>query len=144
MRNFTLFIFLLLFVHQILPAQTGTLRGKIIDAKTGEELIGATVVVTGTVKGTISDFDGNFSLPLEPGTHNITISYISYETLNFPGVEIKDGEVTLLNVNLGEASVALEEVKVVARSRQRTEAALQILQKKSAMVLDGISAQQIT
>ena len=39
-------------------AQTGILRGKVTDAETGEELIGTTVVVTGTTKGTITDFDG--------------------------------------------------------------------------------------
>ena len=89
MKNFTLLSFLLLLPQHLLLAQTGTLRGKIIDSKTGEELIGATIVVTGTTKGTISDFDGNYSLNLDQGIYNITISYISYETQNFPEVERK-------------------------------------------------------
>ncbi|MCK5134413.1 MAG: carboxypeptidase-like regulatory domain-containing protein [Bacteroidales bacterium] len=40
----------------------GTIRGKILDASTGEPLIGANVFLTGTTIGTITDFDGNFSL----------------------------------------------------------------------------------
>ncbi len=129
----------------LLYAQDGTLRGKIIDAETGEPLIGATVVVTGTTRGTISDFDGNYSFTgLEPGTVDITISYISYDPQNFPGVEIKPGQVTVLNANLGQATVALSEVVVAARRQTRTEAALQVMQRKSATVLDGISSQQIS
>ncbi|HDS07592.1 MAG TPA: hypothetical protein ENO05_08195 [Bacteroides sp.] len=55
-----------------LTAQTGnpsgTIRGKIIDASTGEPLIGANVFITGTTVGTITDFDGNFSLTgVRPG-----------------------------------------------------------------------------
>jgi hypothetical protein len=43
-------------------AITGAIRGKVIDASTGEGLIGAIVFLTGTTKGTITDFDGNFSM----------------------------------------------------------------------------------
>lgn len=140
--------FILTFVLIILGiegyTQTGFLRGKIIDEKTGEELIGATVVVTGTTTGTITDFDGNYSLELKEGTYNITYSYISYQTQEFPAVTIQANDVTIINIQLGEAKVALDEVEVVARASRRTEAALQVLQRKSSVVLDGISAQQIS
>ncbi len=126
-------------------AQTGSIRGKVIDGKTGEELIGTTVVITGTTTGTISDFDGNFSLDdLEPGTYSITVSYVSYDSQVFPDVVVRPGEVSLLNIQLNEAQLALEEVQVVARARRRTESAMQVLQRKSAVVLDGISSSQIS
>ena len=125
--------------------QTGILRGKVIDAETGEELIGAAVVVTGTTKGTITDFDGNYTLPgLTPGTQSITIQYVSYESQVFNDVVIHDGEVTVLDVNMGQSVIAVQEVEIVARARQRTEASLMVMQRKSATVLDGISAQQIS
>jgi outer membrane receptor protein involved in Fe transport len=121
------------------------LRGKIIDAETGESLIGATVVVTGSTKGTITDFDGNYTLAgLDPGISSITVQYVSYEPQVFSAVEIADGDVTVLDVNLGQTLQDIEEVQVVARQRQRTEAALQVMQRKSATVIDGISAQQIS
>ncbi len=126
-------------------AQTGILRGKVIDAETGEELIGAAVVVTGTTQGTITDFDGNYTLSnLDPGTVSITVQYISYESQEFPDVVIQDSDVTLLVVNMGRSVIAVEEVQVVARARQRTEASLMVMQRKSGTVLDGISSQQIS
>lgn len=129
----------------LLYGQEGTIRGKIIDAETGKFLIGATVVITGTTNGTITDFDGNYSLNnLEPGTYDITVSYVSYETQQFPEVVVNAGDVTILDVNLGQATTELSEVQVVTRSRQKTEVALQILQRKSATLLDGISAEQIS
>ena len=47
-------------------AQEGHLRGKVIDNKTGETLIGVTVAVVGTTMGTTTDFDGNYSLNCLP------------------------------------------------------------------------------
>ncbi len=124
--------------------QIGTLSGTIVDAKTGEELIGATVLVEGSTTGTITDFDGKYALNLAPGTYNINVSYISYESQKFPDIEVKSGEITYLNVNLGEAVQELDEVKIVATAQQKTEMAMQVLQRKSAIVLDGISSQQIS
>ncbi len=143
MKSFLLSMFLV-FVSIVSFSQSGVVRGKIIDAQSGEALIGATVVVAGTTNGTITDFDGNYNLKLDAGTYNISVSYVSYETQTFEGVEIKAGDVTIVNANLGEATTALEEVVVTARSRQRTETAIQVMQRKSAVVMDGISSQQIS
>jgi len=137
-------IMLFIFLAGNLQAQKGILSGKVIDEKSAEELIGTTIVVTGTTIGSITDFDGNFTLNLDPGIYFITCSYISYQTNIFEGIEIKAGEVTELNIQLGEAVMELDEVKVVARGRQRTEASLQVLQRKSAVVLDGISASHMS
>lgn len=125
-------------------AQKGTLRGKIIDETNGETLIGATIMAVGTTSGTSSDFDGNYSLPLEPGTYTIRISFISYEAKEFENIEIKAGEVTLVNTSLGESKLTIGEAVVTARTRNRTENALQMLQKKAPKVIDGISAEQIS
>ena len=145
MKKLYLVLFIILSTFLAGYAQSGILRGKVIDAETGEELIGATVVVTGTTKGTITDFDGNYSLlNLDPGTHSITVQYISYESQEFDDVEIQDGEVTVLDVNMGQSIIAVEEVQVIARARQRTEASLMVMQRKSATVIDGISAQQMS
>ena len=125
-------------------AQKGTLRGKVIDATTGETLIGATIFIPGTSTGAITDFDGNYSLSLEPGTYNIRISFISYETKNYEDVQIKPGEISILNAQLGQAVLEVEEVVVSAEARQRTENAFMVLQKKSASVIDGVSIEQIS
>ena len=59
-----------------------SLAGKITDNETGEELIGAnlTVYQAGVlINGTSTDFEGNYSLFLNPGSYNIEVSYIGYE-----------------------------------------------------------------
>jgi len=140
----TIGILFLIICYAFNIAAQGYVRGKIIDGETGESLIGATVAIPGTTKGTITDFDGNYSLTLDPGTYALSISYVSYETQQFEEVEVVDGEVTIINANLGEATTELEAVVVTARSRQQTESALQVMQRKSAVVMDGISAQQIS
>ncbi len=135
---------LLVFITFSIFAQKGILAGKVIDEKTAETLIGTTVVVTGTTIGAITDFDGNFNLELDPGTYSVTCSYVSYQSKVFEDILIIAGEVTQLDVQLGEAVTALDEVIISAKARQRSEAAIQALQRKSAIVLDGISANQIT
>jgi outer membrane receptor for ferrienterochelin and colicin len=139
-----IFVFLIAFQTTVF-SQTGIIRGKVIDNTTGEELIGATIIITGTTTGTITDFDGNYTLSnLEPGNYSIACSFVSFETQTVTDVVVETGNVTLLNFNLNETSIDLEEVKVVAKSRQNTEAALMVLQRKSATLLDGISSRQIS
>ncbi|MCB2208733.1 MAG: TonB-dependent receptor [Bacteroidetes bacterium] len=123
----------------------GLLRGKIIDAETGEELIGATMMIKGTTIGAATDLDGNYSInAIEPGIYTFLCQFISYDTQEFNNVEIKDGDVTIINVQLSTVSVGLEEVEIKAKMENRTEAALLTVQKKSANVIDGISAQQMS
>lgn len=142
-------IFLLTFIlfNYLLSAQEGIIRGKVIDAKTGEELIGATVVLPGTdpMKGTVTDFDGNYTIEKIPvGKYQLVCSFISYDKKIVENVEVKPGDVTIININLGQATLDIEEVTVTAKQIKRTEAALITLQKKAANVIDGISAQQIS
>ena len=122
-------------------AQKGYLRGKVIDGENGEALIGATVSKQGTTTGAVADFDGNYSLALEPGLHNIVFQFVSYQTKTVENVEIKAGEVTTLDVSLGSDVEQLAEVVVKAELIKDSEAAVMTLQRKSANVLDGMSSQ---
>jgi len=124
-------------------SQTGIMRGKITDAETGEELIGATVLLEGTMIGASTDLDGNYSMEQAPaGSHNLKCQYISYETQIISDVNISDGKVTVLNIKLKPVSFGLKEFVVSAKAVRNTETALLTMQKKSATLLDGISNQQ--
>lgn len=59
-------------------AQTRTIKGEVTDAQNGEALIGATVMVEGEKGGTVTDFDGNFSLQVSSSAKKIKVSYIGY------------------------------------------------------------------
>ena len=61
-----------------LMAQTRTIKGEVTDAQNGEALIGATVMVEGEKGGTVTDFDGNFSLQVSSSARKIKVSYIGY------------------------------------------------------------------
>ncbi|MFP3860021.1 MAG: carboxypeptidase-like regulatory domain-containing protein, partial [Bacteroidales bacterium] len=139
-----LLVFLLISVSiQFTYGQKGTLRGKVLDRESGETLPGATVAVKGKPIGTTTDFDGNYELNIEPGTYTIEISYVSYAAQVFKDIEIKEDEVEVLNTNLAQQQTEIGSVVVTSRARQRTENAMQLLQKKSGRLMDGISYEKI-
>lgn len=140
-----IFTFLIILSPFLVVAQSGLLKGKIIDAEMGEELIGATIVVEGSGIGASSDLDGNYAINnLEPGTYTFVSQYISFQTQKFENIEIKAGEATTINVVLKPESLGLKEVEVVAKASKRSEAALLNVQKKSANVIEGLSAEQMS
>ena len=57
-------------------AQTGELSGKVLDKEYNDVLPFANVVVNGTSAGTTTDFEGNYSIKIEPGVYTVTFSFI--------------------------------------------------------------------
>ncbi|MDD4514759.1 TonB-dependent receptor [Massilibacteroides sp.] len=90
-------------------AQTETqINGTITDAKSNEPLIGVSIVQKGTTNGTVTDYDGNFTLSVPTGT-TLHISYVGYEPQEI-GVT---GSQKSWSIQLKESQVALEEVVVI-------------------------------
>jgi outer membrane receptor protein involved in Fe transport len=140
-KIFSLLFFIILSSQITIAQEKGTVRGTITDKSTGETLIGVNIVVEGTTTGTITDFDGNFNLVNIPaGTVNLVFSYISYATQTISEVEIKDGEVTVLNVQMAPASEEIEEVTVTAKQLTNSENAILSMQKRAEGIQDGISS----
>ena len=92
--------------------QTKQATGRVADSQ--GPLIGATVMEKGTNNGTVTDFEGNFSLNVKPGA-TLVISYVGYET-----VEVKAGD--NVHVNLKEDGHVVNEVVVIGYGTQRREA----------------------
>ncbi len=86
-------------------AQEQRVSGTVFSSEDGMPIIGASVLVKGTTVGTVTDFDGKFSLDIEKGNHTLVISYIGMETK-----EVKAGN--NLRVQLSSDTQALEEVVV--------------------------------
>jgi hypothetical protein len=125
-------------------AQNGSIKGVIVDSKTGETLIGTTVLLQGTTTGTITDFDGNYTINnITPGTYNVVYSFVSYET-QIQRVQVERGAETLLNVSLSPASVDIGEVQVVAQRRTDSDISLLNTLKSGNLIVSGITAQQIS
>ena len=94
-------------------AQGKTVSGTVLD-KSGESVIGASVVVKGTTNGTITDFDGKFTLSNVPNNASLEISFVGYKTQVIP-VQGKN----TFNVTMVEDTEVLDEVVVVGYGVQK-------------------------
>ena len=115
MRN--LFICLLsaaalLFSGVQLSAQTRTISGVVLD-ETGEPVIGAAVIETGSKNGTITDFEGNFELEVKSGA-SVTVSAIGYSDYVFTA-----SSGAPMRIVLKEDSLMLQETVVTAFATQK-------------------------
>ena len=107
MKNIFFLIFLNCLTFSVI-AQTN-ISGKVIDASTGEALIGATIMY-GKGQGTATDFDGNFSISIPTGERSIKVSYVGYKEIN--KIITVGNKSQILNFKL--KTVLLNEVQVVA------------------------------
>lgn len=125
-------------------AQTGKITGKVLDAETGEDLIGVTVLIQGTSIGSATDFEGNFSISNVPvGKHSLVFSFISYNKKIVDSVVVKDKEVVVVEISMSEAVNELGPVVVKSEMRKETTNSLLLQQKKNVSISDGISAEMI-
>ncbi|MEM8583868.1 MAG: TonB-dependent receptor [Bacteroidota bacterium] len=99
-----------------------TLTGQVLDANTSEELIGASILIKGTSRGTITDIDGTFSLRADGLPVVLQVSYTGYETQELE-VQSTDDD---LNFRLGDASITTSVVEVTGRriSERQQQSAL--------------------
>jgi hypothetical protein len=138
-------LFVLSFLSPILLlAQTGKIEGKITDAKTGQPIAGASVLVSGTQKGVSTNIDGFFVLTVTAGKQSVTISATSFDTKKIDDIEVKAGEVTHIDITL-DVKVKTGDAVVVksTSSRKETVAALIGYQKTTPVVAQVISAEAI-
>lgn len=134
-------ILILCLAGPVLQAQNGTIRGSVFDEATGEPMISVTVAVEGTTRGITTDLDGKFNLSLSPGTYNLRLSFVSYETVTISNVKVNAGSVTLLgNIILKSSSIGLSEVTVSASMTRNTEGSVMSIKMKSPNLMDGISS----
>jgi len=110
-------ILALIFFSSNIYANTGSIRGKIIEEKTNEAVIGVNVIVKGTYKGAASDIDGNYHITgLAEGDYDIEISSIGYKIKLYTGIKVTRNSTTKLDIKL-EASVLAfgQEVVVIGK-----------------------------
>jgi len=107
----------LLFVNAlIVNAQTREISGTVISSEQRESIPGASVLIKGTSRGTVTDLDGNFSLSLEPSDQILVISFVGYMTK-----EIEVGNQTSFEIVLEESIQSLEETVVIGYGEQRAQ-----------------------
>ncbi|MDA3904630.1 MAG: TonB-dependent receptor [Bacteroidales bacterium] len=115
-------------------AQTGTIKGTVIDAQTLETLVGATLQIEGTLIGAITDIDGNYVITnMNAGTHQLKASFVGFSPKNVEITLIADQEITM-DFALNSDLMGLDEVVVTGvvneKSALRSADALTTLKPK--------------
>ncbi|HNX44040.1 MAG TPA: TonB-dependent receptor [Bacteroidales bacterium] len=112
----TVFV-LLLSANIAVFAQSGTLKGKILDKTTKEPVPFANIIAeaNGTqAGGSTSDFDGNYTIkPLSPGKYNIKATYVGYKPVLIQGVLIKADQITPFNIEMESTAIEITTYEVV-------------------------------
>lgn len=139
MRKIVLFI-VGLFAYSSISATV--LTGMITDKESGEPLIGAAVYVKGTTLGGVSDAEGRYALTLEPGCYSIVSTYVGYKDFVSDNVQVA-GDTLVLDIAMQPDAQLLGSVTVRAVARKNSEVAQIQEHKKSAVVQNGVSAQEI-
>lgn len=102
----------------LFAGSTGKIAGKILDARTGDPLFGANVVVLdggGIGKGAASDINGEYIiLNLQPDTYTLRFSMIGYKTVEMSDVRVFIDRTISVNVDLEEALIEGEVVIITA------------------------------
>jgi|FLOH01.1.fsa_nt_gi TonB-dependent receptor len=138
--QFTLTL-ILSFIFSFSFAQKGELSGIVKDAEFNDVLPFANIIVKDLNSGTTSDFDGIYTITLNPGTYTIVFKFLGYTTTEVTGIIIKADDVTNLDISLQPASANLEEIVISAKIARNTESSVLNMQKKSINLMDGLSAQ---
>ena len=107
----------LLITNLCFSAETGSIRGRVIDKETNAEIIGANVIIKGTYKGAASDFDGNFYITgLTAGDYDIEVSVIGYKIQLHTGIKVTKNSIVNLDIKLEPTVLAFgQEVVVVGK-----------------------------
>jgi TonB-dependent receptor len=138
------FIVTLLLFSVIGFSQTkGTINGTITDKEANNfPLAFANVVIKGTNIGVTSDENGNYTINVEAGIYTIQFSFLGYETVE-EKIEVKAGEILVINKSLGSGGYKLEDVVVQTTRRRNTESAIVMEMKEAKQVVNAISAEQM-
>ena len=132
MRILLLLIFSLIFITF---SSQSKITGKVIDEEFNETMPFANVLVKGTNNGVTTDFDGNYSITVQPGTYTLVFSFVGYRTKELTNIKVGQNDIKEINVNLSSSSVGLEEVIISVSVQKNTEEALLMMQKKCMISL---------
>lgn len=124
-------------------AQQGRVLGTVSEGGTTETLIGVSVTVKDSNIGTNTDFEGDYTLELSPGTYTLVYSFMGFQTKEIEGVVVETGEAARVDVSMDMSQDVLEQVVVTASARYNTESSLLNMQRNSPTLIDGLSSQGI-
>ncbi|VAX28430.1 TonB-dependent receptor [hydrothermal vent metagenome] len=137
------FLFILIINSSLFAQSHGKITGLVVDAELDKPLIGANVLIEGTMQGAATDIDGKFIISsVVAGKYKLIVSMIGYTKQVIKDVVVKDDETIEMNVVLRTESIETDEVVITAKAVMNTEASLLAKRQKSIVVSDAVSAEQ--
>jgi len=128
-------------------ATAGELYGTILDEKSGQELIGANVLIVGGNKGASTDLDGRYRITdVAPGLYEVRFTFMGYSSVTITDVRISSEKPVKLDIGLVSDAQAfeIEDIVVSADRVLSTNLAILAERRKAATIGDAISADQIS
>ena len=102
--------FLILLNSTIFAASTGKIKGTILDDK-GEAVIGASVLVKGTTRGAMTDFDGKYIITqMEPGIYTLLITHLEFTTVEITDIQVKADITSEANQELSPKATDIDKI----------------------------------
>lgn len=134
----------LVFLSGFVFAQTGTVTGKIIDQENNEPLIGATVLISKTTIGSITDLKGEFRISNVPaGDQVLQVKYVGYEEIEI-SIAVNANDVTTIpEIKLQTGSIGLEEIQVFANIVEDRKTPVAASSIGSVMINEQLGAMQL-
>ena len=138
-QKYWLTLLLLLLVPGVMFAQSGKIRGTVVDSKTKEPLVGANVVLEGTSYGSSTDIQGKYTILNVPvATYSIKATYIGYRQMTISNVRVNSDLTTEANFPLPSEDVQVEAVEIVAERPLITKSST-----NAVSILDNVNIEQL-
>ena len=120
-KSIILFVFTIIALGQI-AAQTGTIRGNVLDKETGEPIIYGNIFLSDGISNTTTDLDGFFALTKIPvGKHILKISYIGYKPYELEFEIKKAGSIIYKKIFIESEGIKLKSVDITAQKSRRNQ-----------------------
>ena len=143
MRNYLLMIAVVL--STTLMAQSAKITGTVFNLQNGalSALSSTNVTANDSVATTAADEKGMYVLKLAPGIYKLKFSHVGYKSDSLVNIELKEGETKVLDIVLNTEISLTGVVRISAKKKPNTEAAVNIQLKKDDKVGSGVSTEQI-
>jgi len=122
---------------------TGTIAGRVVDRASNESIPGVAVFIEGTSFQSMTDLDGRYKLNVPEGQYTIVCRYIGYQPKAVSGIKVSPKEVVNVDAMLDIMAQNINEVIIVADMKRENIGSILLMQKRSATIQDGISAESI-
>lgn len=129
---------------QLLCAQDGILKGVVKDGHTNEPLIGALIVVDGTEIAAESDIEGNYSLNIPAGSHQVIFSYDTYHSDTLKNLVLTSGQIVYKNVTMKANVTEMETINFVQKIDKSGADEVLKARKEASGTSDGVDQKTLT